>query len=236
MNCFGLNAESTLARVAETAELPRVPTFRQSLFIGGVGFGLVSLAAFAVWAVGGQALQTAVGELGLYAACAVVFIGLAGMVFGQLVIGPGGTRRIYGLFLVAFGCYSVVWTAAWFGLRGTLSAEVAGAVLGAAAMAGVMAWGFGAGRGFARLAAMLVLLNALGYFLGEVWWRWLSGDGGAQQLGSLLNRPQRQLLAMLGWGVFFGGFFGAGIGYVIFRCQDEIRARLQTGIPLKSGG
>ncbi len=235
MNCFGLNAESILARVAEAAELPRVPTFRQSLFIGGVGFGLVGLAAFAVWAVGGHALQAAVGEPGLYATCALVFIGLAGAVFGQLVIGPGGTRRIYGLFLVAFGSYSIVWTTAWFALRGTLTAEVAGAVLGAAAMAGVLVWGFGVGRDFFRLAAALILLNALGYFLGEVWWRWLPGEGGAQLFGSLLNRPQRQLAAMLGWGILFGGFFGAGVGLVIYQCQQAIRERLQTGIPLKHG-
>ncbi|MEN9576680.1 MAG: hypothetical protein RL514_4535 [Verrucomicrobiota bacterium] len=236
MKFLGLHADQILARVAEAAASPRVPGARQSLFIGGVGFGLVGLAAFAVWAVGGKVLSEAVGELGLYAACALVFIGLAGVVFGQLVIGPGGTRRIYGLFTVAFAAYSVVWSAAWFGLRGTLAAEVAGAVLGAAAMAGVLAWGFGASREFLRVAATLILLNTLGYFLGEVWWRWLPGEGGAQLLGSLFNRPQRKLLAMLGWGVVFGAFFGAGVGYAIHRCQTEVRERLRTGIPLLSGG
>ena len=161
-------------------------------------------------------------------------LGLPG--FTALVIGPGGTKRIYGLFTLAFGVYSVVWSVAWFGLRGTLAAEVAGAVLGSAAMAGVMAWGFGAWREVLRAAAVLVLLNALGYFLGEVWWRWLPGEGGAQWLGSLFNRPQRAMLAMLGWGACFGAFFGAGVGHVIFQCQHEVRARLRTGIPLKTGG
>ena len=236
MKLLGLDTESILARVAAAAVPPRVPSIRQSLFIGGLGFGLVGLAAFAVWAVGGKALTQAVGEAGLYALCALVFIGLAGVVFGQLVIGPGGTARIYGLFTLAFAAYSVVWCAAWFGLRGTLAAEVVGAVLGSAAMAGVLAWGFGAGREFLRVAAALVLLNSLGYFLGEIWWRWLPGEGGAQLLGEMFNRPQRRMLAMLGWGVLFGGFFGAGVGYAIFCCQSEVRARLQTGIPLKSGG
>ncbi len=236
MKLLGLNTESILARIAEAAVSPRVPTVRQSLFIGGVGFGLVGLAAFAVWAVGGKALTQAVGEAGLYALCALVFIGLAGVVFGQLVIGPGGTARIYGLFTLAFAAYSVVWCAAWFGLRGTLAAEVVGAVLGSAAMAGVLAWGFGAGREFLRVAAALVLLNSLGYFLGEIWWRWLPGEGGAQLFGEMFNRPQRRMLAMLGWGVLFGGFFGAGVGYAIFCCQSEVRARLETGIPVKSGG
>ncbi len=236
MNLIGLHTESILARVAESAVPPRVPTIRQSLFIGGLGFGLVGLAAFAVWAVGGKVITQAVGEPGLYALCALVFIGLAGVVFGQLVIGPGGTLRIYGLFTLAFTAYSVVWCAAWFGLRGTLAAEVAGAVLGAAAMAGVLAWGFGAGREFLRVAAVLILLNALGYFLGEVWWRWLPGEGGAQLLGEMFNRPQRRMLAMLGWGVLFGGFFGAGVGYAIFYCQREVRIRLRTEIPLKPVG
>ena len=235
MRLFGLDTESILARVAHNAVPPREPTVRQSLLIGGVGFGFVGLAAFAVWAVGGKALTSAVGEPGLYAVCALVFIGLAGAVFGQLVIGPGGTQRIYGLFTLAFVVYSVAWCVAWFGLRGTLAAELAGAVLGSAGMAGVMTWGFGAGREFLRVSAVLVLLNALGYFLGEVWWRWLPSEGGAQLFGDLFNRPQRAMLAMLGWGGVYGAFFGAGVGYVIFRCQHEVRTRLRTGIPLKNG-
>jgi hypothetical protein len=236
MKLFGLDSDSILARVGDAAVPPRVPTLRQSAFIGGVGFGLVGLAAFAAWAVGGKALTKAIGEPGLYAVCALLFVGLAGLVFGQLVIGPGGTRRIYGLFTLAFVTYSVVWSAAWFGLRGSLAAEVTGAVLGSAAMAGLLVWGFGAGRQMSRAVAVLILFNALGYFLGEVWWRWLPGEGGAQLLGNLLNRPQRVMLSMLGWGLIFGAFFGAGVGYAIYRCQEEVRARLRTGIPLKSGG
>ena len=236
MKFFGLDPESILARVEASAVPPRVPTIRQSLFISGLGFGLVGLVAFAVWAVGGKAITPAVGEPGLYALCAMVFIGLAGMVFGQLVIGPGGAPRIYGLFTLAFTVYSVVWSAAWFGLRGTLAAEIGGALLGSAAMAGVMAWGFAARGEFLRVASVLILLNAAGYFLGEVWWRWLPGEGGAQLLGEMFNRPQRRMLAMLGWGVIFGGFFGAGVGYAIYYCQHKVRARLQTGIPLKVGG
>jgi len=57
------------------------------------------------------------------------------------------------------------------------------------AAGGVLAWGFGAGREFLRVAAVLILLNALGYFLGEIWWRRLPGAEGEQWLGKLLNRP-----------------------------------------------
>ena len=233
MKFLGLNADQILARVAAEVEPPLVPSAGQSVLVGGLGFGLVGLAAFAVWAFGAGQLTGVAGEAGLYVACALVFIGLAGAVFAQLVIGPDSARRIYGLFTLAFAAYALVWSAAWVGLRGTLTAEVAGAVLGSAAMAATLAWGFGAGREFLRVAAVLILLNALGYFLGEVWWRWLPGEGGAELLGSLFNRPQRKLLAMLGWGVLFGAFFGAGVGYAIYRCQAEVRARLRTGIPLK---
>ena len=55
-------------------------------------------------------------------------------------------------------------------------------------------------------------------------------------LGEMFNRPQRKMAAMLGWGVLFGGFFGAGVGYAIYYCQRGVRIRLQTGIPLKAGG
>ena len=66
--------------------------------------------------------------------------------------------------------------------------------------------------------------------------RWLPGEGGAQLLGEMFNRPQRKMAAMLGWGVLFGGFFGAGVGYAIYYCQRGVRIRLQAGIPLKVGG
>jgi hypothetical protein len=236
MSVFGLDTESIIARVAGSAVPPRVPTVRQSLFIGGVGFGLVGLAAFGVWSFGGQALTSAVGEPGLYALCALVFIGLAGIVFGQIVIGPGGTQRIYALFTLSFLAYAASWCAAWFGLRGSLLAEVVGAVVGSAAMAGLLAWGFGASNQFLRVGLALIVLNSLGYFLGEVWWRWLPSEGGAQLFGHLLNRPQRIQFSQLGWGLIFGGGFGAGIGYALFLCQQEVRARLHTGIPLKPGG
>lgn len=177
---------------------PRVPTARQSLFIGGIGFGLVGVAAFAVWAFAGGALTRAVGEGGFYAVCAAVFIGLAGLVFGQLVIGPGGMTRMYALFTPAFLAYATLWCAAWFALAGRkgwlggeLKAELLGAALGAAAMAAVMVWGFGARREFGRATLTLFAGNALGYFLGKVAWQWLRGGGCAGVRRSAYARATR---------------------------------------------
>lgn len=238
MKLFGLDTESILGRVAEAGAAPRVPTVRQSLFIGGVGFALVGLAAFGVWAFAGGALTRAVGEGGFYAVCAAVFVGLAGLVFGQLVIGPGGTRRMYALFTPAFTAYAALWCAAWFALAGRrawggeLTAEVVGAVGGGMGMAAVLGGGFGSLRQFPRAALVLVAGNTLGYFLGKVAWIWFRSDA-AQVLGGILTKHQRGVVAMLAWGILFGGCFGAAIGHVIYLCQSETRARLQTGIPFK---
>lgn len=240
MSCFGLSAERIVDRVAAAAVSPRVPTARQSLFIGGIGFGLVGVAAFAVWAFAGGALTRAAGEGGFYAVCAVVFIGLAGLVFGQLVIGPGGMTRMYALFTPAFLAYATLWCAAWFALAGRkgwlggeLKAELLGAALGAAAMAAVMVWGFGTRREFGRATLTLFAGNALGYFLGKVAWQWLRGEG-AQVFAGLLTREQRGWLAMLAWGLLYGLCFGAAIGHVIYLCQEAVRERLRTGIPLRT--
>lgn len=239
MKFFGLDTESILARVARAAAAPRVPTVRQSLFIGGVGFALVGLAAFGVWAFAGGALTRALGEAGFYAVCAAVFIGLAGLAFGQLVIGPGGTRRMYALFTPAFAAYAALWCAAWFALAGRragggeLMAEVVGALAGGLGMAAVVNWGMGALKQFLRAGLVLVVGNALGYFLGKVAWTWFRSDA-AQILGGLLTKQQRGVVAMLVWGILFGACFGAAIGYVFYFCQSEVRSRLATGIPFKS--
>jgi hypothetical protein len=239
MSCCGLDAESILDRVAASAVPPRVPTARQSLFIGGVGFGLVGVAAFAVWAFAGGVLTRVLGEGGFYAVCAVVFIGLSGLVFGQLIIGPGGVTRMYTLFTPAFLAYATLWCAAWFALAGRkdwmggeLKAEILGAALGAVAMSAVMIWGFGAKREFSRALLALFAGNALGYFLGKVAWQWLRGEG-AQVFAGLLTRQQRGWLAMLAWGLLYGLCFGAAIGHVIYLCQEAVRERLRTGIPLR---
>jgi len=241
MSYCGLDADCILYRVGTKPMPPRVPTLRQSLFIGGLGFGLVGLTAFAVWAFAGGMLTRAVGEGGFYAVCAAVFIGLAGLVFGQLVIGPGGTVRMYALFTPAFLAYSALWCAAWFALArrtgwlgGELSAELLGAAVGGVAMAAVMARAFGATHQFGRGALALFAGNSLGYFLGKVVWQWLRGEG-ATIFAGILTHEQRGWLAMLAWGLLYGACFGAAIGYVIFLCQKRVRDKLRNGIPLPSG-
>ena len=92
-----------------SGQAKRELTLLESIALGAIEFMFVSVAGFAPWAFAGKALHDAVGELGLYAACAPVFIGLSGVVLHRLIIGPGSFRRFYALFAVAFTTYSVGW-------------------------------------------------------------------------------------------------------------------------------
>src|SRR4051812_23710829 len=76
---------------------------------GSIGFMIVSVAGFAPWALAGRPLHRAIGEVGLYAVCAIVFIGLSGLLLHRLIIGPGSLGRFYRLFTVAFSGYAIAW-------------------------------------------------------------------------------------------------------------------------------
>ena len=110
---------------------------------GMLGFTIVSVAGFAPWALGGRALHHAVGEIGLYAACAFAFIALSGLLIHRLIIGPGSLVRFYLLFTAAFLGYAACWTLAWMSLRGNLG-SVIGLLFGTAVMAWMLVWAFDA--------------------------------------------------------------------------------------------
>jgi len=77
---------------------------------------LISVAGFAPWALSGAWFYRRVGEIGLYAVCALVFMGLSGIFLHRLIIGPGSLLKFYKLFAPAFALYAIAWTAAWMGL------------------------------------------------------------------------------------------------------------------------
>ena len=131
MSLFGFDPDSVFARIQASPGPVRVPSLSQSMATGGLGFATVSLASFGVWAWGGRWLHANLGELGLYAACAVVLIAGGGAVFHPLVIGSNRCRRFYGLFALAFFLYAGVWTGSYFSLRGK-SGEWLGSLLGPA--------------------------------------------------------------------------------------------------------
>src|SRR5690348_15080462 len=116
---------------------------------GSLGFAIVSLAAFSVWAAGGKWFQTHLGEAGLYTACALVFVLSSGLLLHPLVRGPGSFPRFYIVFMPAFGAYALTWCAAWFALHFG-PGEWLGSVMGTLAFATVTAWRFGTFRGFLK--------------------------------------------------------------------------------------
>ena len=175
---------------------------------------IVSIAGFAPWALGGGLLKRSVGEAGMYAACAVTFIGLSGLPLHRLIIGPGSLPRFYKLFGLSFALYSAVWIAAWMALHrwNAHAAGLLGLFAGSVLMGGVIAWAFGESRRMPAAIAALFVSNTIGYFAGGL-------VEGALAKSSLV-------LAMLSWGVCYGIGLGAGLGFAFYSCQKTVRARL----------
>jgi hypothetical protein len=179
-----------------------------SILRGGIGFGIVSLAGFSVWAFGGKWLTRHFGEAGLYCGCAVVFLGSSGLLLHPLLPGPRSLPRFYKVFLPAFFAYSILWCAAWFRLRFG-PGEWMGSLLGTFAFATVTAWRLRNYRGLVTTGLVLFVLHSAGYFLGGYSMQWIGGSAGSALLTGL-SKSQIAATAKLSWGLLYGLGFGAG--------------------------
>src|SRR5207247_7897663 len=103
---FGLDPQSIAGCAKASGQSPRVPTLGESVLRGTIGFTLVSLGGFAPWVLAGRWFYRNIGEVGLYATCALVFIGLSGLLLHRLIIGPGSRVRFYKIFSLAFVAYA----------------------------------------------------------------------------------------------------------------------------------
>jgi hypothetical protein len=159
-------------------------------------------------------LAETIGEAGLYAVCAVVFIGLSAPLLHRLIIGPGSFSRFYKLFTIAFSAYAVAWTVAWMRLGGTLGGLI-GLLGGTALMAFVLAYAFGEWRSLLRICAALFVSNAIGYFAGE---------RVARALAAASTHPTVDKLV---WGVCYGVGLGIGLGLAFYYCQSSVRDALR---------
>ncbi|HEY3901813.1 MAG TPA: hypothetical protein VGM54_24585 [Chthoniobacter sp.] len=211
MSWFQLDPQSIAdrARLAGAA----APTLTASIVRGAVGFTLVSAAGFVPWAVFGLRLRKQIGEAGLYAVCALIFIGLSAPLLHRLMIGPGSLPRFYKLFGLSFAAYSVAWILGWMALRGH-PGSLLGLFAGTAVMGWMLAMAFDAQASLASIIAALFLLNTLGYFVGGVF------------EGKLMS--QLPLMAKLQWGVCYGLGFGAGLGIAFYLCQGQSRLLLAS--------
>lgn len=224
---FGLDPQSVVAR-AQTASQPvHLPTLGESITRGMIGFTLVSLGGFAPWVLAGGWFYRNTGELGLYAVCAVVFIGLSGVLLHRLIIGPGSLSRFYQIFSLAFVGYALAWTIGWMVFRG-VTGSVAGALAGIAVMGGILAIGFAVPGAFVKIFAVLLLTNVAGYFIGEWAYNLVRALQEGNASGFVLGKSTRAMGSKAAWGLFYGIGFGAGIGWAFYLCQAKARSLFQT--------
>jgi hypothetical protein len=184
---------------------------------GSIGFAFVSLGGFSVWAFGGRWFESRIGEVGMYAVSALVFLVLSGAFLHPLVHGPRPVARFYKAFLPAFVAYAVVWSVAWFSM-GFGFGEWIGSLLGTIVFAALLAWSLGSYRSFLLVCLVLFVTHSIGYFLGGELYYW-SNKPAAAEMFSTLSRSQRAISGRMLWGLLYGLGFGAGLGYAFFRFQ-----------------
>lgn len=222
MKFFDLAPEDTWQRIQAAGKPITPPSALSSTLRGAVGFTILGVLGFLPWVLGwGRTL----GEGGMYAACAVVFIGGSGPLLHRLILGPGSLSRFYRLFLVAFFAYAVIWSAFWFAMK-TPGRDYLGLLMACSAFAAVVAGAFRAWPKFFRAAAALTLLHAAGYWIGAEIYAQQSGWVGAEWFGGPLTKRTAGTIARTLWGVGYGVGFGAGLGLMLHFCQTELRERL----------
>jgi hypothetical protein len=101
MSWFQLDPRSLAERAPVNGVAPKPLSLGSSIILGSLGFCVVSIAGFIPWAIFGRELGRSLGEAGMYAVCALVFIALAGLFLHRLIMGCGSLRRFYQLFPIA---------------------------------------------------------------------------------------------------------------------------------------
>jgi hypothetical protein len=196
MKIFGLNPSQVLERSGtEKIKSPYSLTF--SILYGGIGFGLVSVIAYSIWA-----FRLIRGQWTMYAAIALVYLLLSGWVLGRLTIAPKNQIRFTALFSVAFLGYAVLWCLFWFGFKWQNHRDLYGSVLGLLLMAIILKRAFGCQRNLLFVFGILFTFHTLGYYAGD-------------DLHQITGGSTGRLL----WGACHGIGFGAGLGCLIHQCQ-----------------
>lgn len=208
---FGLDPDSMLARL-QPGESVRMRSLGRAACLGALGFALVSVAAFSLWALGGRALARAITPNGLYAAIALVMLAGGAWVFRPLVIGRN-LRRFAALFACGFLLFAAAWMVGYMIRAPYRLGEWCGVVVGPILLAVVLCLGFGARRRMFFCAAWLTASHVGGYLAADRLFA----------LEALQNRA-----GMLIWGLVYGAGFGAGLGATLHACQEEVRSRLAS--------
>ncbi len=197
-----------------------------------ITFTIVSLAGFSVWAFAGGWFYKNVGEAGLYVACAIVFVGLAGLLMNPLLHGPNRIGRFYKAFVPAFLIYAVIWSVCWFALKFG-PGEWLGSFLGCAAFAFVLGKMLKSTHGLWKVIVVLFLAHSAGYFLGGIAYGTMRTP---PEFLSDLSRSQLGLIAKMLWGLFYGLGFGAGIGYAFHQFRGITSQTSHAAAPAPVAG
>ena len=184
---------------------------------GGIGFALVSTAAFSVWAFAANFFRNIGGETGLYVAIAIVFLGFSGLVMWPMA---GGIGCFYKAFFPAFLDYSALWCVAWFAFQGKVG-EWLGSFLGCIVFTHVVMKKFRSEKSRLPVFAVVFLLHSAGYFAGD-WAMYQYCKPKALTFAKNSSDWQHwMILGKLAWGLFYGLGFGAGIGWVFHQSRIE---------------
>lgn len=176
----------------------------RAIGIGATGFTLASLAAYSIWAFAGRTLYKAVGEAGLYASCALVFILLGSLLLRPLTRLPLG--RFAAVFTSAFLVYAAAWCAGYFGVTGR-AGEWVGSLAGSIGFCVALAFWFKAWRALLVCIVVLFIAHSAGYFAGS--WSYYR------------LRGEHSVAAKLAWGFFHGLGMGAGLGFSFYQMRRE---------------
>ena len=169
---------------------------------GGLGFAVVSTAAFGVWVFGGKWFSHHGGEAAMYAGCCLVFLLLAGVLLHPLLQGQKTVSRFYKIFIPAFIVYAVAWCAGWF-LMGAGNGEWVASLAGSVAFTVIMAAMLNGWRALPLSALVMFLGHSAGYFAGE------------KVCYTSLHSANSELM----WGALYGLGFGLGIGHAFAAMQ-----------------
>lgn len=187
----------------------RPPSLGFALLYGATSLGLVSVLAYSIWA-----FKLVRGQAAMYASIAAVYLLLGGLALSRLLVKPAARKKFPLWFALGFLIYALGWCALWFGLKGKMAADFWGALVGLAGMTALWQRLYGSRGEFLTLYAGLFVLHSAGYYLGG-------------QLHLMFHGPSGMLL----WGVAHGIGFGAGIGFVLWRCQRAEKMRLPSSAP-----
>ncbi|HEY1169766.1 MAG TPA: hypothetical protein VGH19_00225 [Verrucomicrobiae bacterium] len=194
-------------------------------------FTITSLVVFGLWALGGSWFYKNLGEGGFYLVCAIVFIGLSGLLLHGLVAHRITLAKFYSAFTLAFMTYSILWSAAWFILRGK-TGEWVGSIIGPAALAALLLRQTNTHPASILLLFGVIVLHSLGYFAGDSLYHWVKSPSGIETLSSLSKTDRFKLGAML-WGFAYGLGLGSALGLILHQIATQPpREKLPPASPL----